>query len=88
MKHFLQIYVSDCCPGSNEARAMAQMMSATFPELRVQVINLDQPGTQVPMTVFATPTYLLDGELLWLGNPRREEAIDCIHTLLNLHRET
>jgi hypothetical protein len=87
MKHSLQVYVSDCCPGSDEARAMAQMMSAAFPELRVQIINLDQPGTQAPMAVFATPTYLLDGELLWLGNPRREEAINYIHALLNPHQE-
>lgn len=82
MRHSLQVYVADWCPGCDEARALARIMSSIFPGLHVQVIDIAKPGAQLPKTVFAMPTYLLDGELLWLGNPRREEAIQHIHTLL------
>jgi len=78
----LQVYVAEWCPGCKEAREMARIMSALFPNLQVQVVDIDEPGTQIPPSVFAIPTYLLNGELLWLGNPRREEAIAHIHSLL------
>ena len=83
MRHLsLKVYVADWCPGCEEAREMARMMSALFPNLQVQIIDIDEPATEIPASVFAIPTYLLNGELLWLGNPRREEAIARIHSLL------
>ncbi|GHO72226.1 hypothetical protein KSC_111180 [Ktedonobacter sp. SOSP1-52] len=37
--------------------------------LEVTVVNLDAPGQRVPLQVFATPTYILDGLVVSLGNP-------------------
>ncbi len=78
----LEVYVADWCPGCEEAREMAQMMATLFPKLQVQVIDIDEPGREIPASVFAIPTYLLNGEVLWLGNPHREEAIAHIRSLL------
>ena len=67
---------------------MAQMISSVFPALHVQIIDVEEPGVQIPAAVFAIPTYLLNGKLLWLGNPHREEAIQHIHNLLEAGQET
>lgn len=82
MQLSLEVYVADWCPSCEEAREIARMVAARFSKLQVQVIDIDEPETEVPAMVFAIPTYLLNGELLWLGNPRREEAVEHIHTLL------
>lgn len=82
MSHRLEIYVADYCYGCTEAHALAGSISAQFPELQVEVISLAAPGTERPASVFAVPTYLLNGELLWLGNPRREDAIGEIQNIL------
>ncbi len=82
MNYRLEIYVADCCYGCTEARALADSISTRFPGLQVEVISLAAPGTERPASVFAVPTYLLNGELLWLGNPRREDAIAEIQSIL------
>ncbi len=75
MNHHLEAYVSESCFGCDEARAIAEEMSTRFPNLHVEVINLDEPEAERPPAVFAVPTFLLNGELLWLGNPPRDEAV-------------
>lgn len=88
MDHRLEAYVADCCYGCQEARALAHDISTRFPDLAVQIIDLDEPGAERPSAVFAVPTYLLDGELLWLGNPSREEAAQHIANILKEIEET
>lgn len=66
----LEIVIAEECPGCAEARAIAREMQARFPALAVDLIELD--GTRpVPSGVVATPTYLLNGRVISLGNPRR-----------------
>ena len=38
--------------------------------MRIRVVNLSEPGADVPETVVAVPTFVLDGKVLHLGNPR------------------
>lgn len=82
MHHRLEVYITNGCYGCNQACALATKVSDLFPNLEVEIINLDHPGTERPSVVFAVPTYLLDGELLWLGNPHREEAMQEISSIL------
>lgn len=66
----LEIVISRGCPGCAEARAIAQEIQACFPALQVDVLELD--GTRpIPRQVVATPTYLLNGRVISLGNPQR-----------------
>ncbi len=44
-----------------------------FPQLITEIINLDEPGAEKPEEVFAVPTYVLDGKVVSLGNPYREQ---------------
>lgn len=82
MDHCLEVYVANYCYGCTEARALANELSTRFPDLDVAIVDLDQPGVERPSAVFAVPTYLLDGQLLWLGNPLREDAMQHIVNVL------
>jgi len=73
----LEIYVAPECPPCTEARAIASEMQALFPWLQVEVVELDG-RRELPPRVVATPTYLLNGEIVSLGNPRRERLVKLI----------
>ena len=87
MNHRLEAYISESCYGCGEARAIAQEISTRFPDLQVEVINLDDPDVECPPAVFAVPTFLLNGELLWLGNPPRSDAVQQIANFLQEQRQ-
>lgn len=82
MNHRLEAYISDDCYGCGEAREIAEEISTRFPDVEVEIISLDALETQRPSAVFAVPTFLLNGELLWLGNPRRKDAVQQVADLL------
>ncbi len=54
---------------------MAEEMRERFPALAVDLIVLDG-SRRVPDGVVVTPTYLLDGSVISLGNPSRETPVD------------
>jgi len=66
----LEIYITDQCTNCREAVLIAEQASS-IAGLEVTVVNLDVPGQRVPKQVFATPTYVLDGLVVSLGNPER-----------------
>lgn len=73
----LEIFVAPHCAPCVEARAIAQELRGTFPWLQVELVELDG-RRELPPRVVATPTYLLDGRVISLGNPRRERLIKLI----------
>jgi|SRR5689334_19056347 len=72
----LEIYVASHCVGCQEALRIADLARG-IAGLDVAVINLDHatPARPVPANVVAVPTYLLDGRVVSLGNPYREEFL-------------
>lgn len=72
----LDIYVASHCVGCQEALRIAEL-ARDIAGLDVAVINLDHatPARPVPANVIAVPTYLLDGRVVSLGNPYREEFL-------------
>jgi hypothetical protein len=73
----LDIVVAPGCSGCDEARVVAPTLREQFPALHVEVIELD--GRRPPPDgVVATPTYLLDGAVVSLGNPRAADLIGMI----------
>jgi hypothetical protein len=81
----LEIVVTPQCQGCDEARAVAQAMRRRFPTLEVDLIKLD--GRRVPPDhVVATPTYLLDGAVISLGNPSRSALARIIEQRQGAHR--
>lgn len=68
----LQIFVTPDCFGCEEASRLAALMRREFPDLEVELHILTR-AEAVPPGVVATPTYLLDGRRICLGNPRPAE---------------
>lgn len=75
MTRQLQIFVADHCPNCAVARGLARWIAGRYPDLAVSVVDIDDPRAEVPECVFATPTFLLDGRLVSLGNPRPAEVV-------------
>jgi hypothetical protein len=67
----LEIYITDQCTNCQEAVLIAEQ-ARTIAGLSVTVVNLDEPGQRVPPQVFAAPTYVLNGQVVSLGNPQRD----------------
>lgn len=79
----LKIYTMSHCPGFAEARRMRREIARRFPRLCVELIDLDMPGVHVPPEVFSVPTYLLNGDIVSLGNPYLDHLDQCIRSSLN-----
>ncbi len=71
---FLQVYVSQDCWSCRETAQIIAEVAAQFPNVRVEV--LDAAVTPFPDNVFAVPTYLLNGRVISMGNPTRQELRD------------
>ncbi len=77
----LNIYITDQCGNCQEALSIAEQ-ARTIAGLEVTVVNLDVPGQPIPPQVFATPTYVLNGLVVSLGNPLRDTFLAEIRTAL------
>lgn len=66
----LDIYVLPGCLGYERARQLANdIRMCRLPGVEVSLIDLSDPAIVRPEPVFAVPTYLLNGQVLSLGNP-------------------
>lgn len=75
-RHVLEIYVTGSCFGCDVARELATHLRAlALPGIETRLVDLDAPGSVRPDAVFAVPTYLLDGEVVSLGNPDQASLI-------------
>lgn len=67
----LEVYISDECWSCQETRRIVGVIAPRFPAVRIELRDLSD-GRR-PSSVFATPTYVLDGQTVYLGNPTEEE---------------
>lgn len=77
----LDIYITTVCTNCGEALLIAER-AQSIAGLKVAVVNLDQPGQRIPPHVVAVPTYVLDGNVVSLGNPEREQFLSMLRTEL------
>ncbi len=80
----LEIYITDQCANCQEALLIAEQ-AGSIVGLEVTVVNLDVPGQRVPPQVFATPTYILNGLVVSLGNPEHDTFLAGLRAAL-VHR--
>jgi hypothetical protein len=73
------VYVSRHCDNCVDALCLAEEAAARFPGVVVRVIDLDRAGAPPPEGVVAVPTYVLDGQVVSLGNPYPEELFARLH---------
>jgi len=74
----LSIYVLPQCRGCARARRVAEEIRDRVPSVQVDVVDLST-GDEPPAAVFSVPTYLLNGAVISLGNPRVNDLIHTIH---------
>lgn len=66
----LQIYITKGgCNNCEIVEEVAEKVATRLPGLKIEIIDLNQPGSVKPPVVFAVPTYLWEGRVLSLGNP-------------------
>jgi hypothetical protein len=68
----LEIFIEAGCYGCHRAQEIAAEMVRRFPALSITLVDIAESGA-VPESVFAVPTYQLDGKTVFLGNPAIEE---------------
>ena len=67
----LDVYITEECWACDEARRIVADLAPQFPNIDIEL--RDVHDERPPSTVFATPTYILDGRTIFLGNPTLEE---------------
>lgn len=67
----LDIYVGQHCANCQEALAIAAAARG-IAGVVVRVVDWDDPRQTVPPRVIAVPTYVLDDQIVSLGNPDRQ----------------
>ena len=84
----LKIYVDENCWGCAEARKIADEVRVEFAEVRVQLVEHDEVDEHGwPDKIIATPTYELNGRIVSLGNPYREELYSLISEAVGQNRK-
>ncbi len=69
----LEIYVQEGCFACRRSFELAERARAAFPEMQVDVVDFTSTEGVYRSQVAATPTYILDGEIISLGNPSPAE---------------
>lgn len=78
----VDIYVSEHCFVCEYAYEVAAVIRRDFPAVAVRIIDVHRNEGLVPEIVFATPTYLLNGDLWSLGNPSPEAVTETLSALV------
>ena len=82
MKVNLDIYVESDCSNCDIAHDIAQLVQREVPKVEVSVIDLSDSSVRRPDSVFAVPTYLVNGKTRSLGNPDGQELVDELKALV------
>lgn len=68
----LRIYVARHCLTSPEAVRLADEVRRRFSEIFIEVVDLDGDKVDSSDRVWAVPAYVLNGQVLFVGNPTEE----------------
>ena len=67
----LHVYITEDCWSCAEARRIVADITPLFPKIAIELRDIKDERR--PSQVFATPTYILNGRTLFLGNPTQKE---------------
>lgn len=77
----LEVYVAKHCFGYKEAKKLVGEVGQSLPGLQITMTVIDEVTEGDLPDIPATPSYFLDGYLLFLGNPPLEELVTKIASL-------
>ncbi|MEW6131459.1 MAG: thioredoxin family protein [Acidobacteriota bacterium] len=84
----LHIYITSDCFGCEGVGQVKSEIAERFPFLVIEIVNLDDPNAVKPDNVFAVPTYVLNGEVISLGNLYLDQLSAIISKALSNNRYT
>ena len=67
----LQVYITNNCWSCEESRRIVAEFQPQFPAINMELLDINV--TPRPDNVFAIPTYVLNGRVIYMGNPRRDQ---------------
>jgi hypothetical protein len=67
----LHVYITEDCWSCAEAKRIVAEIRPLFPSMEIEVRDVNDQRR--PSQVFATPTYILNGRTIYLGNPTQDE---------------
>ena len=70
------ILLARACDNCEHARDLARHIALARPDIRVRVQDVDEPGWSPPAGFIGTPTWLIDGDVVALGNPTPAWLLD------------
>jgi hypothetical protein len=73
----IRIYVDDHCAGCKRAEELVDRARGVYPDVDAMTINIDG-AVDLPDSLFALPTWYVDGKIWMLGNP----SWDQLHRLV------
>ncbi|MEZ4522506.1 MAG: thioredoxin family protein [Thermomicrobiales bacterium] len=65
----LMIYTMTHCLTCAETSQTVAQIRQRMPDLEIQIVDLERPDTEIPSKVFSAPTYMVNGDVISLGNP-------------------
>jgi hypothetical protein len=71
----LRVYIGAWCEGSAIAHELVQQVCSLRPQQPAEIIDLSQQDAHRPAHIFGTPTYCLDEQIIFLGNPSLHELL-------------
>ena len=77
----LQVYVKHGCKTCDRARKIARLVDEEFPKVSVEIVDMNEAQRD---DVFAVPTYVLEDQVLSLGNPQENDLRDEINAVLRV----
>lgn len=77
------IYVAPHCANCQYAYVIADQIRTEFPQVELRIVDLSAGEEEIPESVFATPTYLLNGRVWSLGNPSHQQVSEKLGSLVN-----
>lgn len=70
----LDVYVAEACWTCQEARRLVAEVRPLVPDVQIELRDL--ADERRPSSVFAVPTYVLDGQIVFLGNPTADQLVE------------
>ncbi len=71
----LDIYVAEHCFGCDEALRLAEEAGPHLIGVQINVRRVEEMAKNDLPDILATPSYYLNGRLLFLGNPQLKELV-------------
>lgn len=79
----LFVYISASCAVCVRTQQLVAAVRAQRPDYTIELVDLDQVGAVKPAFVFGTPTYVLGGRIVALGNPALAQLLEILdHTAM------